>query len=1113
MRKAMKKILLFMVLVVGFGQAAEAKSAFVKTNGNDDDPGISWFFAYKTLQKALDDTEVDVIHIANGTFDVNSLAGSQNGRSFNVTRSLTIIGGYGRGETDGEADEETGESEGTVLRSYGFGRVMVIAGENGSFINVTLQSLILTGGNATDDRQTINGIDISGNRGGGIYIVNANVTLADVTVANNVAADGAVHAFGGGICNMNGTLDLDENTQINTNLATTGFGGGYGGGVYNEGTLFVNQASITRNVAVNNLTNTSDGHGGGIENRGILVINAGAEVLENTATFGLGAGKGGAVNNAKIRGTHCTISGGVIERNFAVNNLSNKSTGKGGGVAGFLPSENVEISADAVIQDNIAFNSIGIDEDDNIYMEPLKCYHVIPYGSDSNTGLSWDEPLVTFYAALSLAADGDTILLAKGDYFTTAVGGTYTITKSITIIGDFDFGGGFLSTMFQSYGESRVMIIVGEENSPITVSLRNLTLSGGNADEKDLLINNVLVKKNTGGGIYNVYSHTTLDNVTVQDNTATAGISDSAEGGGIYNESTLLMSRTFVKKNTAVRNPAGTGTGTGGGISNQGILEMVSCEITENTATTGTGDSFGGGISNHGIFEIRSCEITGNTAATGTGDGFGGGISNHGVLEILSGKITKNTAAIGTGNGFGGGISNHGILKVLSGEITQNTAATVTGDGFGGGISNHSILEILSGEITGNTATIGTGNGFGGGISSENGTLNILSAVITGNIATTGIGEGFGGGIYNTGEEGDAARILGGLITENMAISNFYNIHTGKGGGIFDRTAYWDVLAGGVVKNNRGHIVPEISQGDGVYMDRLNRHRIIGRFHASEGMYVDGNVIFTDTLYASVAGLTVADTLILDGAVFMFYGHPVSADNVAVREQSTIIIPEWQTGLDYPILTVRGADAPLLTDKITLIIQGQQYPPDDALLWRPESGLNGLYLQTVTGITLSIVTAEIQLRRDFRVSVSILPNNPIFYNDIQWSMDNPGIVELVSGSGADYVFRALSKGEVTMWVHAGNIGAYAVCMVKVTDGTGNEDIDAGSREAVWQNGALHLWNMEGYRSSVISIAGKVAEYFDVTGTDEYRTLSLPAGIYILTSVRESEKFVTKFAVR
>jgi hypothetical protein len=143
------------------------------------------------------------------------------------------------------------------------------------------------------------------------------------------------------------------------------------------------------------------------------------------------------------------------------------------------------------------------------------------------------------------------------------------------------------------------------------------------------------------------------------------------------------------------------------------------------------GYSRGGGIYNDGIVDIKNAVITDNHADNG--NGYGGGIENHKTLTMEGGSITGNTAVLG------GGIHNLGenaTFTLNGGEVGSHNSGAGNGAYNGGGILNEKgTVTLNGGTIESNTA-----DNYGGGINNENGTVNLNGGSITGNTANEGGG-------------------------------------------------------------------------------------------------------------------------------------------------------------------------------------------------------------------------------------------------------------------------------------------------------------------------------------------------------------------------------------
>lgn len=183
---------------------------------------------------------------------------------------------------------------------------------------------------------------------------------------------------------------------------------------------------------------------------------------------------------------------------------------------------------------------------------------------------------------------------------------------------------------------------------------------------------------------------------------------------------------------TISRGKVGNG---GGGIRNQGVLNL------SNSAISDSSGSAGGGIHNEngGTLTISNCTIRANFSSSF--GGFGGGVANFdGTVTINDSTINNNDAD------SGGGIYNNGILNVNRSTINGNsnigifnesasasltvTNSTISGNQAGGCLD-------LAGTFTLQNSTITNNSGLGAGmVAGFGGAFNVENTIIAGNNGT-----------------------------------------------------------------------------------------------------------------------------------------------------------------------------------------------------------------------------------------------------------------------------------------------------------------------------------------------------------------------------------------
>lgn len=227
-------------------------------------------------------------------------------------------------------------------------------------------------------------------------------------------------------------------------------------------------------------------------------------------------------------------------------------------------------------------------------------------------------------AAIGTVAGTTTIDLGAATY----VGTPIRIDQSVTIN-----GAGATNTVISGGNTFRVVDIA----SGVTATLRNLTVTGGNATA-------------TGGGIRN-QGNLTLANSRVTNNIA-------ATGGGIHNTGNLTITTSTLSGNQSTNN-------NGGAIFNGGTVTIRSSTFNNNRA-----DDSGGGIFNSGTATIINSTLSGNVADSNRGGvGNGGGIFNSGRLLVNSSTVTLNQSR----SNQGGGIFNTGTASLLNTIVAANS--------------------------------------------------------------------------------------------------------------------------------------------------------------------------------------------------------------------------------------------------------------------------------------------------------------------------------------------------------------------------------------------------------------------------------------------------------
>ena len=240
----------------------------------------------------------------------------------------------------------------------------------------------------------------------------------------------------------------------------------------------------------------------------------------------------------------------------------------------------------------------------------------------------------------------DTIILQGGTYTLTAAGagedwaaqGDLDIRENLTIT---SIGGG---STIDAAGIDRVFEVFAPSGSLEGLHLSNLVITGGNSS--------------SGGGCISTRTngHLFLDGVTVREcsaattgggidnngylemNVSTLEHNLAGDGGGLYNHDSRWA---FLDDSTV--GPLNSANGSGGGIWNDGHLVLDRSTVEYNTCISGATYHDGGGLANSAIGDVMAKHST--FAFNSAPGGHGGAIFNEGVLSLRESTLSGNTAA------------------------------------------------------------------------------------------------------------------------------------------------------------------------------------------------------------------------------------------------------------------------------------------------------------------------------------------------------------------------------------------------------------------------------------------------------------------------------------
>lgn len=326
--------------------AAHNDTIYVSADGNDDNDGLNWINAKKTLKNATLTINVNgTIYLDEGQY------GGENNTKLIINKSMTIIG-KGTSKTNINGNNINWAfyiTNNTRVNIYNLTINNCQRDSGGAIYNngtLKIENTILTKNKAVDGNDYFwNGG--SGSDGGAIYN-NGKLSVINSVFNYNQAGNGGNGRLGkagnggnGGAIYNNGELSLINSIMTNNQAGNGGFGtslgkagnGGDGGAIYNHGNMTIKYSIINQNSAGETgygIYGGKSGDGGAIYNIGNLNISS-STLNCNQAGTGINeiaGGDGGAIyNKGKL-----SIINSVLNNNQAGKGSNGGNGGDGGAI-------------------------------------------------------------------------------------------------------------------------------------------------------------------------------------------------------------------------------------------------------------------------------------------------------------------------------------------------------------------------------------------------------------------------------------------------------------------------------------------------------------------------------------------------------------------------------------------------------------------------------------------------------------------------------------------------------------------------------------------------------------------------------------------------------------
>jgi predicted outer membrane repeat protein len=515
----------------------------------------------------------------------------------------------------------------------------------GSTIKLTSGEMMVSNNLTVDASALPGGLTISGNNASSAFYVSPGVTntLNNITIANCVASTASLLGYGGAIF-VDGTVILNNCTLTNNSASTAG------GAIYTrhgQGLAILNESTVAQNSA---------GYGGAVQNEGTLIANN-STMASNTASVEGGAistpfGAPDTLIQCTLVGNSSPLGGGIYIAAGGTTISNSIVAGNTGGSTSNISGSYTAIGVN-LTNINPMLAALGNYGGPTPTMRPLPGSPAID-ACTNGTGFSNDQR--GFRRVVGPCADAGAVEFQDASSIVTT---------------NTDSGPGSLrfATTYTTNG-ANITFSSGLSGSIITLTNGEIILSNNLTIDASGLPGGMTISGNKLGRVFYVGLGLadTFNNLTITGGSGTngplVGIGAPTNGSG------------------------GPSEGYGGAIATDGSLTLNNCTLETNRAFVG------GGVCNtgSGALTVNACTLVQNTAT------YGGGIDCYTALTANNSTFVSNSAGA-----TGGAINAPFGTPVTINFCTLTGNSSPTGGGLVLSTNNAGAATVFNSIIAGNT--------------------------------------------------------------------------------------------------------------------------------------------------------------------------------------------------------------------------------------------------------------------------------------------------------------------------------------------------------------------------------------------------------------------------